>query len=456
RDRYGIKPLYYRYTNNQLYFCSEVSPLLDFNFGNKTLCRNVLDQILLLGHPIVSGKTVFREIQSLKPGECLIQDKSASTLLHKHNFKHYQFPNIKENQQRLHQQLRNMIQKSVKECTLSNRHIGLALSGGVDSSILAWELNALGIENVTTISVIYVGSSDGIKTLKKLELPPGGVWEKWQHVVVPFDEQDFKRCLCEAIEASALPITLSSYALYFKLAKFAKEAGITVLLSGEGADEIFSGYTSYAVWSKKTKNQLHEDKLRAFYLNDEKIELWKSLLGQERILNVLADFKNSIKYKNETPIKVLLTHELHYSLEPLLIRTDLALMRYSIEGRVPFLHCGIPELLNQLPVEAFFNEAETKPLLRKLYPEYSRLTKIPKTPFRITEKIYLSKEIQEWFRKTLHDNISFLDALKIDFQPLFEKLISRDISPIDFDALFKLVCLVLWQKSHCVNLERTL
>src|SRR3989338_741513 len=214
RDKFGIKPLYYQDSNDSFYFCSEALPLLDTTFGCKTLNAEAFDEYLLLGQTVTPGNTIFNEIKSLAPEHSLVKGKGELIQPQLNIFPQYQFDlNIPTTD--LHKKLRNMIHQAVKQCTLSNRQIGLALSGGVDSSILAWELNSLGIENVTTISLICEGASDGIKNLNELALPAGGAWEKWCHVTVPFDESDFKEYLLQAIKSSAIPLALTSYPLYF-------------------------------------------------------------------------------------------------------------------------------------------------------------------------------------------------------------------------------------------------
>src|SRR5262249_13977914 len=135
--------------------------------------------------------------------------------------------------------LRGALRASLAACAFTDRPLGLALSGGLDSSILAFELDDLGVESLTTISVHVAGREVVMNDLQSLGLPPGGAWTRWRHVNVLVSPESFPELLAESVHALDSPHGMSSAPLYIALARAAAEAGVIVLLTGEGPDELF-------------------------------------------------------------------------------------------------------------------------------------------------------------------------------------------------------------------------
>jgi len=445
RDSHGIKPLFYRHHNYQTAYCSEVKPLLDKRLGSTTLNAAALDDFLIFGKSF-GDRTILKEINTLLPGHILENDskKIITSELASHEL------NNSNSNPAL---FRKLINQSVRQCLQSDRTIALALSGGIDSSILAWELNQIGVENILTFSVKAKDSNDGITHLKQLDLPANGAWSTWKHVVIDFDETDFKKYLLKSAELNALPIGLTSHPLYFKLAEVANNMGAVVLLTGEGADEIFAGYESYISWFNNRDTSLPiSSQIMTFYLNKDKEHLWKSIIGETRITEVKKRFyRFNKKHINELPIKSLLKIERDLSLDPLLYRTDLALMNHSIEGRVPFLHRGIPELASQLDECLLFNGVETKPFLRGLYPEYSRITKINKTPFRIPTSLLKSKYVLTWLKELIEPKVDFLINHGINPTRILNLFNQSDLNQNELTILYRIGCIILWHHFHLKN-----
>lgn len=446
RDKYGIKPLYYREDEGHFLCCSEMKPLLDPLFGRSHLDKTALIEFLIFGKPIIQSQTLIHEVKSLCPGE--IGKKSNDSLIREIAINTKKIKPSREN----YSILRKLINESIEQCLMSDRQVGLALSGGIDSSILAWELNDLGVENLITVSVISENSRDGIKDLSELALPKNGAWQTWRHVVVNFSEEDIIPYTHQAVETSGQPIGLTSYPLYFKLAQYAQKAGITVLLTGEGADEIFAGYESYSAWQMnyKIQNKPIENILN-FYLSENKNTFLSNLIGKESIHLAKTKFEKCISNDiSDGNLRDLLQIERDFSLEPLLIRTDLALMRYSIEGRVPFLHRGIPEFVSQIK-KSLLLTGETKPILRELYSDYKRISEIKKTPFRLSSDILTSKTAYEWYSDVISQNLLLVESLDFNISTISQLLTKKNMAK-NPAFLYKLTGLILWIKFHGVSI----
>lgn len=251
-------------------------------------------------------------------------------------------------------ELRALIRRSVERCVDGRGPFGLAVSGGLDSTILAWELNELGVEGLVTISVRSGEDGDGIDSLEELGLPRGGAWRSWRHRAVRIDDAEFAGLFGESVRRFGHPTNMSSLPLYQRLAEAASEDGVRVLLLGEGADELFGGYGSY----RKVPDLSSPV---SYYADARRTALLRMLFSDGDLRASAGRF--AALYGDRRDIRRI---EIEMRLQRLLLRTDVCLMSRSIEGRVPFLHNGIPELALGLDFRALVAGAG-KTALREAY-----------------------------------------------------------------------------------------
>lgn len=360
RDPFGIKPIFYRKLNHGYAFSSEIKPLV--KIGNKAILRdNVLAEFLAFGNPL-GNQTFYKDILKVPTESSVFLTRDKAKII----------PKDSSNKNSLLLQnkidLRTALRNSIKTCLLSERKIGLALSGGLDSSILACELNALGVEEITTISVQIPGVSDGIKTLEELGLPKKGVWNSWTHKVVTVKPDELPYLIPDSISVMGQPTRMTSIPLYLKLAQAAKEEGITVLLTGEGADELFGGYPNYLEWRNNLNHFRSWEALQDFALPTQR-RIWLKRLFNESVLEWCDSQFHEIysDLSKRESLSALRALEFSLHLDPLLLRVDHCLMHYGIEGRTPYLHGHIPLIANSLPLDELLSDTETKIALRKMW-----------------------------------------------------------------------------------------
>ena len=406
RDSFGIKPLYYK-TSAVVSFGSEIPSLLKCAPGENVLNTLAIQEVLLWG-AVLGNKTIYRELKKVLPGETI--------LLQVNNAANDSFINISSKKKSHHENtfavkdLREAIQNSVLSCLDSNHPVGLAISGGLDSTILAYELNALHIENLTTISLKIEDSEDGITDLAELNFPKGGSWQTWKHHTITFAAKEFPLFLGEATALFGQPQRMTSFPMYLKLADLATSTGIKVLLSGEGADELFFGYKSYADWfmSKDSKTSVGSQLLE--FMLPVKFKSWfDALIGADALDKLERNLLHHVEPLNQlSPIKALMQLEKEISLEPLLLRTDICLMSRSIEGRVPFLHGGVQRYTEAFPDDVIFNGGILKPILREAYRDCFSSYDVPKRPFRAPIHKWFTRQLKGWVFQTLNDGIENL------------------------------------------------
>ena len=446
RDTLGIKPLYYK-SATTFAFASEVPPLLLPFFEKSEINHESVNEVLAWGTTL-GNKTVYNNIKKVLPAET-IEVQSQQDSQNKFTLRVQQLEPTQSSAPVQNANLRQVIQTSLKMCLDSNHPVGIALSGGLDSTILAYELNTLNIQNLHTISLKIENSEDGISSLSELNLPKGGAWETWTHHTATLHPEEFPALLQEATHLFGQPQRMTSFPLYLKLADLAKSAGIKVLLCGEGADEVFMGYQSYNDWfHNRDANSPINQQLLAFSLSAKSKEWLSLLLGEEKFKKMMADFLlHTAPFNQLSPLRALMQLEKELSLEPLLLRTDICLMSRSIEGRVPFLHANLPSFTESLSDGEIFTGNVLKPLLRQAYKECFNSYEIPKIPFRAPIHTWFTSSLKEWAINILYngmDDLKKLGILESGVSKIIEALRQNEseITPI----VYSLISIIYWHQ----------
>lgn len=434
RDPLGIKPLFVRESDEGVAIASEVTPLLDA-FGPAPVRREAFAQFLVTGRRVVDGGSFFEGIRPVRPGERLTVSggKVVST---RHGG--VAVPEPVGNGTPSAAELREAVSVAVDRVLLADRPIGLALSGGLDSTILAALLAERGVTDLPTVSICPEGSSDGVRELAELGL--SGT-RSWRHSWTPFEAADLLDELPSAVQVMGEPTGMSSLPMYARLARLARESGITVLVVGEGADELFGGYQRYA----NLRSGQHATALD-FYLAEERRTMATELLGCDVVEEAVETFRGELP---EGPAcEVVRSHELQHSLEPLLRRTDHLLMAQGIEGRTPFLHGGVPALASRLTPSQLVRGGETKVALREAFSDLvgEGRREVPKIPFRAPVARWLGGSLLPRVDAELADSVGLLnDCLGVrpdGVQTLRKRLAGGQESA--FPTAFNLLSTIHW------------
>ncbi|GGK78913.1 asparagine synthetase B family protein [Mangrovihabitans endophyticus] len=353
RDPLGIKPLYVRRHRTGVALASEVPALLDV-FDRPALRPAAVAQFLLLGR-VVDGGTFFEDIAPVRPGARLVvkEGRVESVAVTAAPAPPRGIPVTPAD-------LRAAVAEAVDRVLITDRPLGLALSGGLDSSIIAVELARRGMTGLDTVSVLPRGNGDGVRTLDGLGLP-GTAWRTWRHRYVEFGPQDLIDGLPSAVAALGEPTAMTSVPMYAALAARARASGIVALLLGEGADELFAGYRSYLDIAELPD-------AASFYLRAKRYALAGRLLRPEQRDAAAAALRAALPPQDrDGTAETVRRFEMTHSLEPLLRRADHLLMAESIEGRLPLLHGDVPALAADLPWDRLIRDGQTKVALREAY-----------------------------------------------------------------------------------------
>ena len=401
RDRAGVKPLYYSLIDNQFIFSSELKPFLKYSEFDRSLDHEAIASYLYFGY-IHAPKTIFKRAYKLLPGYYL-KFKILTKKIETHSYwdinKYYEKEEISS--ENLVEELESILTEAFNLRMVANVPIGTFLSGGIDSTIVTAILQKNSTNPINTFTIgfedknydesgyareiaDYLGTNHTERICKKED-----ALEIIKTLPFIYDEP--------FADSSAIPTILAS--------KLAKEK-VSVVLSGDGGDELFCGYGSYLLMEKryafinsipfkkfinKTLNILP---LPLLFLNkiDEKSYIkymrFKSVLECDDIATAFK-FSSSVFSKDE--IKNLIGKEIFIPKEPyiktsdlekmmvsdfngylpddLLVKVDRATMSVSLEGREPLLDHKIIEFAAKIPIAQKKNKQILKEILKSYLPE---------------------------------------------------------------------------------------
>lgn len=258
RDRFGIKPLYYSRDKDFLYWGSEIKQLLlcpiDKDLNYAMVWRSMKINSLL----VHEDETFFNEIRLLKPGHNLVISGAQFRFSQYYSLNPSDFEKSPLSLQEATEQYRELFTESLKLHLRSDVEIAASLSGGLDSSAIVCLAHKLRGSSMQTFSSYY-GSDPALDERKWIKLIVEQTGAR-AHYVSP-SAQDAAGWLEEINWYNDLP-TKAGYASQWAVMQSARAAGIKVILSGQGSDELFAGY-KHSIY-RFFADQLRSGKLQSF------------------------------------------------------------------------------------------------------------------------------------------------------------------------------------------------
>ncbi len=385
RDHFGIKPYYYALLDGDLLFGSEVKSFLKYPKFKKAVNEKALKHYLVFQYNPLE-ETFFKGVKKLRPGHYYIYENGKMEIKTYYNLTlDYKDMTFDEAVGKIEKE----VEESVKYHKISDVEVGSFLSGGVDSSyVVATALPdktfSVGFDNKGFNETMYakeLSDSLGIKNFAKL-ITPDEFFEGINKVQYYSDEPH---------------ANLSSVPLYF-LSKLASEQ-VKVVLSGEGADELFAGYNEYAdalpqrMYRKlpfslrhklylKYKDRKHfrgqtiilkyGQKVEDRYIGPAEImtdELANSLVtskykNAETSRDLTKKYYDEVKNMDDVSKRLYLDMKM-WIVEDILLKADKMTMANSIELRVPLLDKKMWELARTIPVRHKVHNEITKYAFRR-------------------------------------------------------------------------------------------
>lgn len=398
RDRFGEKPLYYRFYDGTFSFSSEMASLLEDRNIPRRLDIEALNYYVSSGY-VPQPLTLVQQVYTLPPGHSLTLSKDGITI---DQYFHIDYTNTGgiTDMGEAAEYIEPYLEEAVQRQSISDVPIGAFLSGGIDSSTVCALLQRDSSRAIDTFTVRFeessydesaiarevasmIGSNHHEITIPNQEFTEATFWEIIDHVGLPFPD------------SSAIPVSIISKEI---------RKHVKVAISGDGGDEIFAGYPVYGWWQKIQKitrvpsifrsigssilnssliplpsskkrqivrgltASMHGERgismgIHRMFFDDEMQSLFKNLTGVERQFfeTVPNDFSDW------SPLRKSMYHRAVHNLpNDMLIKVDRMSMAHSLEVRAPFLDPDLYQASLAVADDLLYDQGVGKRVLRSV------------------------------------------------------------------------------------------
>jgi asparagine synthase (glutamine-hydrolysing) len=363
RDRLGIKPLYYCIAGESFIFASEIKAILGHPDVKTEIEQNSIPEYLFCT-TLLNGKTMFKNIFSLPPGYMLVVNNGNRRLNQYWDIKLTgegkragSFGNDAEH-------ILALLEDAVRIRMVSDVPLGSLLSGGLDSSLVSALASGYTPQKLKTFAMEYSHNSALNKSNSDTtyaHLMAGSF--RTEHKEFIFQPDDYRDVLEKVIWHVEKPVELTTPSLYLLYHKL--KSDVTVVLSGEGADELFGGYFFFL--NAHAKGPLSEFPWAPYFEEVSLLlnpEMERETGFRERVrttLTEMMDHPGTDDYLN----KLLYLFLKLYLLE-MVERQDKTSMAWAVEARVPFLDHRLVEYVANVPSQYKMHQGIEKFILKEI------------------------------------------------------------------------------------------
>jgi asparagine synthase (glutamine-hydrolysing) len=439
RDRAGVKPLYYFQKNGYVLFASELKSIYSYPVFQKNINEQAVALFFKYGY-IRSPHTIFKDTFKVRPGHYIkinLADKKVEEIKYYDVFDYYNKPKLKISENEALEEVEKLFISAFQYRMVSDVPVGIFLSGGYDSSLVAGVLQKNNSSRLKTFTI-------GFNEEKYNEAPHAKKIAEYlgtdhnEYYCTTKEAQDIFPILADIYDepfgdSSSIPTTLVS--------RYARKQ-VTVSLSADGGDEIFAGYGRYAHLVKVNKfvemapdpivrlgvqmHRITSHLFPSFKRGTNTVNRLSEILdngGEHSVADVysrhftnkdmgqllpgfntdiqLYDEVGKINNENDFINTCLALDYKTYMVDDVLVKVDRATMSVGLEGREPLLDNRIIEFVSQLPSELKFNNGDKKYLLKKIAHKYipKALLDRPKSGFALP--------VYEWLKHDLKDYLFY-------------------------------------------------
>lgn len=458
RDRFGIKPLYYSLVDDNLIFGSEikfVSSFIDKLYANEEMVYEYL-RFNYIDH---TNQTLFKDILQLEPNSYMVFSKKGIELSN--------YWKLEEKRDISKEDIEKKLNSAINLRMRSDVEVGSLLSGGIDSSTILGIINQKKyIDKFQTFSAVF--KEEKFSEKQYIEKFIAENMELKKHYIYPKAEE-LTSLIEELIFTQEEPFRSLAVFSQYEIYKYIKNStDTTVLLNGQGADEIFTGYTEYYYVNLlellRVLNFSSFFKEFNHFKNNRKIST-VTLIKQLTVTFLSSYFRVEDKYKifnkkfkstkKSKKFNNLLKNSLYQSLTFSALREylryeDKNSMRFSLESRLPFLDFRLVNSAFSLTNESKIEDGLSKVVLRDIakgkIPDETLNRKDKMgfvSPQEVWQKTILKKEFDEVFEDIEINGIfNFMNSTKIYF--LYEEYRKNNFS--DWSLIWRIYSIYKWKK----------
>lgn len=489
RDRFGVKPLLYYIDEDKFIFASELKAVLSFNVP-KVIDFSSVRQYFTLGY-IPEPNSIFKDIKKVEAGSYLKINKTS--IVQK---KYYELPKSNSPESKIAFEeavvrTKDLFSQSIKDRLVSDVPVGAFLSGGIDSSIVVAEAT----KHVPSLHTFSIGFKDAafFDETKSAELVANTF--QTNHTSILLSTADLADNIMACLESMSEPFADSAALPLFVLSK-QTASSVKVVLSGDGADELFGGYNKHkAEWMVKNpslkmklakiaepiiqmlagnrdsplgdKIRQAQKMLQGMKLPDaERYYLWCSIFPQSDKLfrddmegadETISRKKNILHRFNtkSTDLNLVLHTDMELVLgSDMLHKVDSMSMAHGLEVREPFLDYRLVEFVMSLPSAFKVTGMDTKFILKEAYKNdlpTETLTK-KKHGFDVPMTALFTKELKNWIINELLEEkfIENQHVFKLDYIKKIREAINKNSIPDDAHV-WSIVVFQFWWKKYMMQ-----
>ncbi len=427
RDPYGIKPLFYSSCNKNLIFASEIKALLDWPDITRKANSDIVRSYITMGIVNYDDSSFYQDIKSVPPGYYLKCNTASPSDLNLFCYLPKKIERLSNNDlcyEEAQKKLKDLFIKSVELHTRSDIGFGTLLSGGLDSSAIAGAIRITN-SNKDLRSYSFVSPGDDCDEANWAEMVNSHYQLNASYITATAD--NFFEDMGGLVDIQEEPFGSTSIYAQYKIFEAISRDNQTVVLDGQGADEIFAGYLPYysahvaslissgeflkalSIMSSLHKNKqttwwnvilrsvsrLVPEKIGNFihyyytHANQNKIIDWSWFNDRDVIAN------NILVSGLQKNLDHALFHDMTSCNLPGLLRyEDRNSMHFSVESRVPFLNFELVQFAQSLPADWLIDQdGRNKAILRDAVSDF-----VPNSVVKRRDKIGFATPEDRWFK----------------------------------------------------------
>lgn len=480
RDRIGIKPLYYYSNDNKFIFSSEIKAILEHDI-KKEIDFNAFNHYFRL-HYVPHPLTMFKNIYKLPPASYLLFRNNQISI--NQYWQINDFSNI-DSEDEIIEKIQYLMKDSVRGQLISDRPIGIFLSGGIDSTSILGIVNELGCQKIKTFSVGFDFKTGNYNFDFQMAKRVSQDYQT-DHRELLISAQDILDNIEKVIYHLDEPVSNATQIATLLLAKFAKQE-TAVVLGGDGGDELFGGYPRYhysrmaSQWQRLPEffrnNFLVRQIVNSFGKHYSKNNLWDKIntpAGVKRYLlfmsqkdNLIEEFLKPKFFKkdltenfynqyfqsysgNDFEKRFIMADLQTWLVNESLMRTDKMTMAFGLEERVPILDYRLVELSAKIPSKYKIKNGGKyifKKAMNKYLPDY--VLTAPKRGWFSPVAKWLRTELRDFAYDVLSEKYCRTTSDYFDFNGIKKILDSHmNIERYNLNCIWILITFQIWAKQN--------
>lgn len=464
RDRVGMKPLFYHQSKEGLVWASEIKALLKNEFVNPEINWNGVYTNFLF-QTTLAPQTCFQNILSLEPASFMTIDLTDHKIT-KEKFWVLPSSSVKNvSEEEAVRKIDELLSESISEQLYADVPVAVMMSGGIDSTLIASKSKSFN-SNINTYTISYPFSEEEVENAS-LAAGHFGV----SHEIKEVSDDEALEQLKENIQHFEEPY--SSFEVLINAAKYTHDKDFKVVLSGNGADELFAGYSHTLKLNKWllmrnfnfvsplifTKDKFSQ-RVKNYFSQEYMFDFFRQSQISMRPLEAKSLIKADIYSKIDSDLSKYhlseaknycgyFEYDMKYSLSSHhVFRDDLSAMKYSVEFRYPYLSNRLIDYVSALPGNIRFNGTQNKPLLRKTAEKYlpQEVLNMPKKGFSFPVNYFIKNEKR--VRDFITENLESLKKRNFFNSTVIDEWWKHQEHEYDWVKIWQLVTFELWYQKY--------